>query len=150
MPFQAKGPMRPAHSWFTVTAIRKCLSILLIWLQQQSEKHADVCLSVFRLGDQFYREAIEHCRSYNARLCAERSVRMPFLDSQTGVAQNNCYIWMEKCHRQPGDLLSKTFMFCVLSSCMLQKLQWHVKNTLTSQETRLSLLQQAASCLHLA
>ncbi|XP_068433546.1 zinc finger protein DPF3 isoform X3 [Clinocottus analis] len=53
------------------------------------------------LGDQFYKEAIEHCRSYNARLCAERSVRMPFLDSQTGVAQNNCYIWMEKCHRQP-------------------------------------------------
>ncbi|KAF3849708.1 hypothetical protein F7725_019427 [Dissostichus mawsoni] len=55
------------------------------------------------LGDQFYREAIEHCRSYNARLCAERSVRMPFLDSQTGVAQNNCYIWMEKCQRQPGS-----------------------------------------------
>lgn len=56
-----------------------------------------------RLGDQFYQEAIEHCRNYNARLCAERSVRMPFLDSQTGVAQNNCYIWMEKCHRQPGE-----------------------------------------------
>ncbi|CAB1453789.1 unnamed protein product [Pleuronectes platessa] len=59
------------------------------------------------LGDQFYREAIEHCRSYNARLCAERSVRMPFLDSQTGVAQNNCYIWMEKRHRQPGEKHSK-------------------------------------------
>ncbi|XP_078515604.1 zinc finger protein DPF3 isoform X2 [Lissotriton helveticus] len=54
------------------------------------------------LGDQFYKEAIEHCRSYNARLCAERSVRLPFLDSQTGVAQNNCYIWMEKRHRGPG------------------------------------------------
>uniref|UniRef100_A0A6I8PHL0 Double PHD fingers 3 n=1 Tax=Ornithorhynchus anatinus TaxID=9258 RepID=A0A6I8PHL0_ORNAN len=54
------------------------------------------------LGDQFYREAIEHCRSYNSRLCAERSVRLPFLDSQTGVAQNNCYIWMEKRHRGPG------------------------------------------------
>uniref|UniRef100_A0A4W5LA15 DPF1-3 N-terminal domain-containing protein n=1 Tax=Hucho hucho TaxID=62062 RepID=A0A4W5LA15_9TELE len=54
------------------------------------------------LGDQFYREAIEHCRSYNARLCAERSVRMPFLDNQTGVAQNNCYIWMEQRHRGPG------------------------------------------------
>lgn len=67
---------------------------------------ADVCLSPLsatRLGDQFYQEAIEHCRSYNARLCAERSVRMPFLDSQTGVAQNNCYIWMEKRQRQPGD-----------------------------------------------
>ncbi|XP_073466552.1 zinc finger protein DPF3 isoform X4 [Aquarana catesbeiana] len=53
------------------------------------------------LGDQFYKEAIEHCRNYNARLCAERSVRLPFLDSQTGVAQNNCYIWMEKRHRGP-------------------------------------------------
>ncbi|KAM9354665.1 zinc finger protein DPF3 isoform 4-T4 [Pholidichthys leucotaenia] len=53
------------------------------------------------LGDQFYKEAIEHCRNYNARLCAERSVRMPFLDSQTGVAQNNCYIWMEKHQRRP-------------------------------------------------
>ncbi|KAG8449481.1 hypothetical protein GDO86_016214 [Hymenochirus boettgeri] len=54
------------------------------------------------LGDQFYKDAIEHCRNYNARLCAERSVRLPFLDSQTGVAQNNCYIWMEKRHRGPG------------------------------------------------
>lgn len=62
-----------------------------------------VCpVSFGRLGDQFYKEAIEHCRSYNSRLCAERSVRLPFLDSQTGVAQNNCYIWMEKRHRGPG------------------------------------------------
>ncbi|XP_028848984.1 zinc finger protein DPF3 isoform X3 [Denticeps clupeoides] len=58
------------------------------------------------LGDQFYKEAIEHCRSYNARLCAERSVRLPFLDSQTGVAQNNCYIWMERHHRGPDRGLS--------------------------------------------
>lgn len=80
------------------------------WSQQRSAFNREgligVCLlrlSVVRLGDQFYQEAIEHCRSYNARLRAERSVRMPFLDSQTGVAQNNCYIWMEKCQRQPGD-----------------------------------------------
>ncbi|XP_077320719.1 zinc finger protein DPF3 isoform X3 [Lithobates pipiens] len=58
--------------------------------------------SDLQLGDQFYKEAIEHCRNYNARLCADRSVRLPFLDSQTGVAQNNCYIWMEKRHRGPG------------------------------------------------
>lgn len=71
---------------------------------QQQLKHLFVLCS-FRLGDQFYREAIEHCRSYNARLCAERSVRLPFLDSQTGVAQNNCYIWMERHHRGPGEVL---------------------------------------------
>ncbi|XP_029470540.1 zinc finger protein ubi-d4 isoform X7 [Rhinatrema bivittatum] len=45
---------------------------------------------------------MEQCHNYNARLCAERSVRLPFLDSQTGVAQSNCYIWMEKRHRGPG------------------------------------------------
>ncbi|KAG9346525.1 hypothetical protein JZ751_006836 [Albula glossodonta] len=54
------------------------------------------------LGEQYYRDAMEQCHNYNARLCAERSVHMPFLDSQTGVAQSNCYIWMEKRHRGPG------------------------------------------------
>uniref|UniRef100_A0A3P8VAM3 D4, zinc and double PHD fingers family 2, like n=1 Tax=Cynoglossus semilaevis TaxID=244447 RepID=A0A3P8VAM3_CYNSE len=58
--------------------------------------------SHFRLGEQYYRDAMEQCHSYNARLCAERSILMPFLDSQTGVAQSNCYIWMEKRHRSPG------------------------------------------------
>uniref|UniRef100_A0AAR2IXL4 DPF1-3 N-terminal domain-containing protein n=1 Tax=Pygocentrus nattereri TaxID=42514 RepID=A0AAR2IXL4_PYGNA len=59
-------------------------------------------VTVKRLGEQYYRDAMEQCHNYNARLCAERSVRMPFLDSQTGVAQSNCYIWMEKRHRGPG------------------------------------------------
>ncbi|KAK2856395.1 hypothetical protein Q5P01_005130 [Channa striata] len=75
------------------------------------------------LGDQFYKEAIEHCRSYNARLCAERSVRMPFLDSQTGVAQNNCYIWMEKCHRQPGQAAGQ--MYTYPARCWRKKRRLH-------------------------
>jgi len=61
------------------------------------------CLCVeWRLGEQYYKDALEQCHSYNARLCAERSILMPFLDSQTGVAQSNCYIWMEKRHRSAG------------------------------------------------
>ncbi|XP_063078887.1 zinc finger protein DPF3 isoform X2 [Engraulis encrasicolus] len=75
------------------------------------------------LGDQFYREAIEHCRSYNARLCAERSVRMPFLDSQTGVAQNNCYIWMERRHRGPG--LASGQMYTYPARCWRKKRRLH-------------------------
>lgn len=55
-----------------------------------------------RMGEQYYKDAMEQCHSYNARLCAERSILMPFLDSQTGVAQSNCYIWMEKRHRSAG------------------------------------------------
>nr|XP_057912410.1 zinc finger protein DPF3 isoform X3 [Doryrhamphus excisus] len=75
------------------------------------------------LGDQFYKDAIEHCRSYNARLCAERSVRMPFLDSQTGVAQNNCYIWMEKCQRQPGKAAGQ--MYAYPARCWRKKRRLH-------------------------
>uniref|UniRef100_A0A3B4A945 DPF1-3 N-terminal domain-containing protein n=1 Tax=Periophthalmus magnuspinnatus TaxID=409849 RepID=A0A3B4A945_9GOBI len=71
----------------------------------------------------FYREAIEHCRSYNARLCAERSVRMPFLDSQTGVAQNNCYIWMEKQHRRPGRAAGQ--MYTYPARCWRKKRRLH-------------------------
>ncbi|DAA25179.1 TPA: Zinc finger protein DPF3-like [Bos taurus] len=80
-------------------------------------------LSPCRLGDQFYKEAIEHCRSYNSRLCAERSVRLPFLDSQTGVAQNNCYIWMEKRHRGPG--LAPGQLYTYPARCWRKKRRLH-------------------------
>ncbi|XP_068418682.1 LOW QUALITY PROTEIN: zinc finger protein DPF3 [Eschrichtius robustus] len=76
-----------------------------------------------QLGDQFYKEAIEHCRSYNSRLCAERSVRLPFLDSQTGVAQNNCYIWMEKRHRGPG--LAPGQLYTYPARCWRKKRRLH-------------------------
>lgn len=56
---------------------------------------------------------MEQCHSYNARLCAERSILMPFLDSQTGVAQSNCYIWMEKRHRSPGKQLFDELSICI-------------------------------------
>ncbi|XP_036810779.1 zinc finger protein DPF3 isoform X1 [Oncorhynchus mykiss] len=77
----------------------------------------------FTLGDQFYKEAIEQCRSYNARLCAERSVRLPFLDSQTGVAQNNCYIWMERHHRSPGVAAGQ--MYTYPARCWRKKRRLH-------------------------
>lgn len=37
-------------------------------------------------------------------------MRLPFLDSQTGVAQSNCYIWMEKNHRGPGLCMCVCFL----------------------------------------
>ncbi|XP_031436027.1 zinc finger protein DPF3-like isoform X2 [Clupea harengus] len=88
--------------------------------------------STSKLGDQFYQEAIEHCRSYNARLCAERSVRLPFLDSQTGVAQNNCYIWMERHHRGPGMTAGQ--MYTYPARCWRKKRRLH-----TSMDPRLRL-----------
>uniref|UniRef100_A0A3Q4BJ11 Zinc finger protein DPF3 n=1 Tax=Mola mola TaxID=94237 RepID=A0A3Q4BJ11_MOLML len=89
-------------------------------------RSASYCSSVHQplpCPPSFYREAIEHCRSYNARLCAERSVRMPFLDSQTGVAQNNCYIWMEKCQRKPGQAAGQ--MYTYPARCWRKKRRLH-------------------------
>lgn len=54
------------------------------------------------MNDSAYREALESSASYNTRLCVERKLRMPFLDSQTGVAQNHSQLFMSKRQRIPG------------------------------------------------
>ncbi|XP_011298383.1 zinc finger protein DPF3 isoform X1 [Fopius arisanus] len=54
------------------------------------------------LNDTAYREAIENSSTYNSRLCRERRLRMPFLDSQTGVAQNHSNLFMSSRERLPG------------------------------------------------
>ncbi|XP_067007494.2 zinc finger protein ubi-d4 isoform X2 [Anabrus simplex] len=54
------------------------------------------------LNDSSYREAIENSATYNTRLCIERRLRMPFLDSQTGVAQNHSNLFMSPRQRIPG------------------------------------------------
>jgi len=54
------------------------------------------------LNDSSYRETIESSSNYNNRLVVERKTRIPFIDSQTGVAQNDCYLWMQKWERMPG------------------------------------------------
>jgi len=37
------------------------------------------------INDLSYREAVENSVNYNTRLCIERRLRMPFLDTQTGT-----------------------------------------------------------------
>jgi zinc finger protein ubi-d4 len=54
------------------------------------------------LNDSSYRESIEISANFNTRLCLERKLRMPFLDPQTGVAQNHSNLYMKKSQRMPG------------------------------------------------
>ncbi|XP_018895664.1 zinc finger protein ubi-d4 B isoform X2 [Bemisia tabaci] len=54
------------------------------------------------MSDSAYREALENSTNYNTRICIERRLRMPFLDSQTGVAQNHCNLFMSQRQRMPG------------------------------------------------
>lgn len=54
------------------------------------------------LNDSSYRELIEFSSNFNARLCLERKLRMPFLDPQTGVAQKHSNLYLKKSQRIPG------------------------------------------------
>ncbi|XP_059617807.1 zinc finger protein ubi-d4 [Phlebotomus argentipes] len=54
------------------------------------------------LNDSTYRETIEYSANFNTRLCIERRLRLPFLDPQTGVAQNHCSLYMSRRQRMPG------------------------------------------------
>lgn len=53
-------------------------------------------------NDSAYNELIEFSSNFNTRLCVERKLRMPFLDPQTGVAQNHSNLFMKKAQRIPG------------------------------------------------
>ena len=67
------------------------------------------------LTEQYYREALENVASYNSRLCTERRQRLPFIDSQTGVAQNHTNLWMPYRYRGPGTIMSSSNIhFCLL------------------------------------
>lgn len=54
------------------------------------------------INDQSYSELIEYSANFNAKLCIERRLRMPFLDPQTGVAQKHSNLYLKKSQRLPG------------------------------------------------
>lgn len=54
------------------------------------------------LNDSAYKEVLENSENFNTRLCIERRLRMPFIDPQTGVAQNHCALFMKRQQRMPG------------------------------------------------
>ena len=51
--------------------------------------------TMFRIrgNDKQYQEALQASSKFNKRLLNERKMRIPFIDSQTKVAQANCMIW---------------------------------------------------------
>lgn len=54
------------------------------------------------LNGSSYREVIESSSSYNNNIVHERKLRLPYLDSQTGVAQSDCHLWFNRNDRKPG------------------------------------------------
>ena len=48
-----------------------------------------------------YREAIEQVHTYNSKLLLDRRLRIPYIDSQTGLAQQDCHLWVSRVQRCP-------------------------------------------------
>lgn len=46
-----------------------------------------------------YREAMEQVHSYNSKLLLDRRLRMPYIDNQTGLAQQDCHLWVSRVQR---------------------------------------------------
>lgn len=70
-------------------------------------------LSIFCsfLNDSLYKEIIENSLSYNSRVCIERRLRLPFIDTQTGVAQNHSSLFHHKRERIPGLLPGQIYSY---------------------------------------
>jgi len=58
-----------------------------------------------------YKECIESSSSYNTSVVGERKTRLPYLDSQTGVAQSDCFLWMSCTDRRPGDSTGQVYSY---------------------------------------
>uniref|UniRef100_Q6DJ77 D4, zinc and double PHD fingers family 2 n=1 Tax=Xenopus tropicalis TaxID=8364 RepID=Q6DJ77_XENTR len=63
------------------------------------------------LSEQYYREVMDSTSNYNVRLCSERRQRLPFLDSQTGVAQNHSNLWVPYTYRRPGKCHGQLYSY---------------------------------------
>lgn len=63
------------------------------------------------LNGQSYRDVIESSSTYNNGIVSERKLRLPYLDSQTGVAQSDCCLWMRKSDRRPGQSFGQLYSY---------------------------------------
>ncbi|CAG0914591.1 unnamed protein product [Notodromas monacha] len=64
------------------------------------------------LSDNAYKEMLENASSFNTRLLMERRMRLPFLDAQTGIAQNSSMLMFNRRDRMPGDAsLGKLYVY---------------------------------------
>ncbi|XP_015365863.1 PREDICTED: zinc finger protein neuro-d4 isoform X3 [Diuraphis noxia] len=88
------------------------------------------------INDLSYREAVENSVNYNTRLCIERRLRMPFLDTQTGVAQTHSSLLMLERQRMPG--LNNGQVYTYPSKRWKKKRRQYLLNTCNSSSVNSS------------
>jgi len=63
----------------------------------------DPISKTFVLTEKYYEQCVEQAANYNRMISIDRRQRMPFLDQQTGVAQNRSKLWHPYQHRSKSD-----------------------------------------------
>ncbi|KAL5018284.1 hypothetical protein ScPMuIL_004006 [Solemya velum] len=62
-------------------------------------------------GESFFIKGVEKTASLNTQLAIERKLRLPFLDSQTGVAQNHTSLFHTYQHRHQGTPFGQLYTY---------------------------------------
>lgn len=72
---------------------------------------------VFRIrgNDKLYAEAMESMVKFNKQLLVERKSRIPFFDTQTGIAQSNAILWHDRSHRSKSSKLGHVYKYSIKS-----------------------------------
>lgn len=67
-------------------------------------------MAAIKIPHNKYRDAIDQVIAYNSKILLERRLRYPYIDGQTGVAQQDCQLWVSRVARsapvRPGQICS--------------------------------------------
>lgn len=67
-------------------------------------------MAAIKIPQNKYRDAIDQVIAYNSKILLERRLRYPYIDGQTGVAQQDCQLWVSRVARsapiRPGQICS--------------------------------------------
>ena len=56
-------------------------------------------MTAIKIPPNKYRDAIDQVIAYNSKILLERRLRYPYIDGQTGVAQQDCNLWVSRVAR---------------------------------------------------
>ena len=67
-------------------------------------------MAAIKIPHNKYRDAIDQVIAYNSKILLDRRLRYPYIDGQTGVAQQDCHLWVSRVARsaptRPGQICS--------------------------------------------
>lgn len=78
--------------------------------------------------DKAYQEALEATSKFNKRLFIDRKTRIPFIDSQTRVAQANSLLWYQPYQREKGVKPEQVYTYPL--KLWVKKRRLHYENDL--------------------